>query len=104
MRTTTLDEQSLSTARSVAQARSRRGRRVPLNQIILHLILIIVALVALMPMVWCVFASFKHFRELVSSPDLLPHVWTLDSYKAVFGVSGLWTGFRNTIIVTFSVT
>jgi ABC-type glycerol-3-phosphate transport system permease component len=69
-----------------------------------HIILIIVTLAALLPAVWCVFASFKHFRELVSSTDLFPHVWTLDSYKTVLGLSNLWSGFRNTIVVTFSVT
>jgi ABC-type glycerol-3-phosphate transport system permease component len=83
-----------------------RSRRVHVhwNQVAVHTILIIVALAALLPMIWCVFASFKHFRELVSSTDLFPHVWTLDSYKVVFGLTYLWTGFRNTIIVTFSIT
>ena len=82
-----------------------RARRKPVNwgQVAVHLILIIVALGAVLPLVWCVFASFKHFKEVVSSTDLLPHAWTLDAYKAVFGLSNLWSGFRNTIIVTTCV-
>src|SRR5579872_6341597 len=81
-----------------------RRRPIPWDQAVLHLILIIIALSAVLPLVWCFFASFKHFRELVSSTDLLPHVWTLDNYKAVFGLASLWSGFHNTIIVTTSVT
>jgi multiple sugar transport system permease protein len=74
------------------------------GQVVVHTVLIIVALTAVLPMVWCVFASFKHFLELVSSTSLLPHVWTLDSYKTVLGLTYLWTGFRNTLIVSCCVT
>ncbi len=81
-----------------------RRKPVPWGQVALHLILIIIALTAVLPLVWCVFASFKHFRELLTSTALLPHVWTLDSYKAVFSLTSLWSGFRNTIIVTVSLT
>jgi len=89
----------------VSLAMTQRGRRKPLpwGQIVLHLILIIVALGAVLPLVWCIFGSFKHFKELETSTDLLPHVWTLDAYKAVFGLQDLWSGFLNTIIVTVCV-
>jgi ABC-type glycerol-3-phosphate transport system permease component len=88
----------------LSSAVSRHRRRIQGGQLTVHLILIIVALVAVLPMIWCVFASFKYFRELVSSPDLLPHTWTLHNYDTVFGLSELWSGFRNSIIVTCSVT
>lgn len=81
-----------------------RRKPIPWDQVALHLILIIIALTAVLPLVWCVFASFKHFRELLTSTDLLPHVWTLDSYKAVINLNSIWSGFRNTIIVTVSLT
>lgn len=87
-----------------ATALARRRRPVAWGQIVLHAILIIVAFVAVMPLVWCIFASFKSFKELLTSTDLLPHVWTLHSYRAVFGLSNLWTGFANTLIVTCAVT
>jgi multiple sugar transport system permease protein len=108
MSMTTLPDktQAPATGEPVRLARVRRSQRlhVPWGQVAVHVILIIIALAAVLPLVWCVFASFKHFRELVSSTALFPHVWTLDSYKTVLGLTNLWTGFRNTIIVTFSVT
>jgi multiple sugar transport system permease protein len=87
----------------VLPVRSRR-RQVRRSQIVVHITLIIVALAAVLPMIWCVFASFKYFRELVSSSDLFPHVWTLHSYDTVFGLTQIWSGFRNSIVVTCSVT
>jgi ABC-type glycerol-3-phosphate transport system permease component len=100
------DRPQSTTGVPVSQALAVRSRRrpVPWGQVVLHVILICLALAAVLPLVWCVFASFKYFKELVSSTDLLPHVWTLHSYQGVFGLSNLWSGFRNTVIVTFSVT
>ena len=40
----------------------------------------------------------------MESHDLLPHRWTLDAYQYVLGLTGLWTSFRNTVVVTVSVT
>ncbi len=105
MSMTTVRDQTPVAATSVSTLATRAHRpHVSSSQLLLHLILIFVALVAVMPMVWCVFASFKHFTELVSSSDLLPHTWTLHSYQTVFGLTNLWTGFRNSIIVTCAVT
>jgi multiple sugar transport system permease protein len=108
MSMTTLDQQPQSTvtSRPVTAVPTKPARRKPLpwGQLVLHIILFIFAFLAVMPLVWCVFASFKSFKELLTSTDLLPHVWTLHAYKTVFGLQNLWTGFRNTIIVTVSVT
>lgn len=105
MSMTTLRDQPQTPARpGPATVTLVRRKPVPWDQIVLHTILIIIALAALLPLVWCLFASFKHFRELISSTDLLPHVWTLDSYKVVFSLDSLWSGFRNTAIVTATVT
>ncbi len=87
-----------------ALARRSRGFHVPWDQIILHAILIFFALAAVMPLVWCIFSSFKHFGEIIASTSLLPKVWTLDNYREVFRLTFLWSGFRNTIIVTCTVT
>lgn len=87
-----------------ALAGRKRRRPVRWNQIALHVILVIFAFLAVAPLVWCVFASFKSFKELLTSTDLLPHVWTTHSYAAVFGLQYLWSGFRNTLIVTGIVT
>ncbi|MDB5056953.1 MAG: putative transporter permease protein [Chloroflexi bacterium] len=84
--------------------RRRPGRRRATGQLILHFVLIIAALVAVGPLIWGIFASFKPFKELMTSQTLLPSRWTLDSYRAVFGLSNLWSGFRNSLIVTAIVT
>jgi len=104
MNTTALGDRSRASQTSASSTLSRRVSRVRWGQVVAHIVLIVAALIALLPLVWCLFASFKHFKELVSSTSLLPQVWTLDSYKAVFGLGSLWTGFRNTVIVTGSVT
>lgn len=105
MSMTTLPDRSRTPARpGPATVTPARRKPIPWDQVALHLILIIIALTAVLPLVWCVFASFKHFRELLTSTDLLPHVWTLDSYKAVINLNSIWSGFRNTIIVTVSLT
>lgn len=104
---TSLRDQPPTPVASVAATATlarRRRRPVPWRQVVIHLILIAVAFTTLMPLVWCIFASFKQFHDLVSSVNVLPRVWTLHSYQVVLGLSGLWSGFRNTIIVTGSVT
>jgi len=87
-----------------AVPRRRRAPRLRSGQVVLHAVLIVAALIALAPLVWCIFASFKPYKELLTSRDLLPHVWSLHSYRTVFGLTNLWTGFGNTVIVTVSVT
>jgi multiple sugar transport system permease protein len=82
----------------------RRARRIDLDQVLVHAVLIVAAFIAVAPLIWCIFASFKPFKEVMESPTLLPQTWTLASYKAVFGLSNIWTGFRNTVIVASSVT
>lgn len=90
-------------ATAVSGKRPRR-KPVPWDQVVLHIILFIFAFLAVMPLIWCIFASFKSFKELLTSTDLFPHVWTLHGYRTVFGLQDLWSGFRNTLIVTCSVT
>jgi ABC-type glycerol-3-phosphate transport system permease component len=82
----------------------RRLRGVEPDQILAHAVLIIAAILAVSPLVWCIFASFKTFKEVMESPTLIPQHWTLASYQTVFGLSNLWIGFRNTVVVAFSVT
>ena len=50
------------------------------------------------------FGSFKAYHDLMESHDLLPRHWTLSAYQYVLGLTGLWTSFRNTIVVTLSIT
>jgi ABC-type glycerol-3-phosphate transport system permease component len=82
----------------------RRRLRLRLPQVALYVVLSVGVLLALVPLIWAVFGSFKAFKELMESRALLPNHWTLDAYQYVMGLSGIWTGFRNTVIVTVSVT
>jgi multiple sugar transport system permease protein len=81
-----------------------RAPRVEKDQILAHAVLIVATFVAVAPLVWCIFASFKPFKEVMESGTLLPHTWTLASYKSVLGLSNLWIGFRNTVVVSFTIT
>ncbi|MGH2347229.1 MAG: carbohydrate ABC transporter permease, partial [Chloroflexota bacterium] len=82
----------------------RRKPRIKLGQLVMNLVLIVGVLIAIGPLVWSVFGSVKPFQELMQSRDFLPHQWTFDAYQYVFAAANLWSSFRNTVIVTFSVT
>jgi len=45
------------------------------------------------------FASFKGFPEVVSSPRLLPLVWTLDGYREILSRVGFLMAFRNSALI-----
>jgi multiple sugar transport system permease protein len=81
-----------------------RRLRLHYRQMALYAVLVVGVLLALLPLVWAVFGSFKVFHELMESHDLLPHNWTLGAYQYVLGFPTLWTGLRNTVIVSTSVT
>src|SRR4030095_14251170 len=42
-----------------------------------HVVLLFACFVAIAPFVWSFFGSFKPFKELISSPDLLPRTRAL---------------------------
>jgi len=88
---------SLNPARAFAPGRS-------INQAGLHVVLLVFAFLAIAPFVWMLFASFKKYRELVTSPDLLPHVWTLDNYREVFGRLHLADAVANSVVIAVTTT
>ncbi|HEV8639380.1 MAG TPA: carbohydrate ABC transporter permease [Chloroflexota bacterium] len=87
-------------------ARVKRGlslaRRT--NQALLHVVLICFGAVAGGPFIWMVFASFKKYKELVSSSALLPQVWTLDNYSEIINRVNFLSAFRNSLIVSVVIT
>jgi multiple sugar transport system permease protein len=82
----------------------RRWTRLSLRQSVLYVVLIVGVFLALSPLVWAIFGSFKVFQELMESRDFLPHNWTLAAYRYVISLSSLGSSFRNTVIVSVSVT
>jgi SAM-dependent methyltransferase len=83
---------------------ARRRPRLRAQQAALYLVLAVGIFVALAQLIWAVFGSFKAYKELMESHAFLPSTWTLDAYQYVLGMSGLWYGFRNTVIVSLGVT
>lgn len=74
------------------------GRLVP------HLVLLVACFLSVAPFIWSFFGSLKPFRELVSSKDLLPHVWTLTAYEQILGRINITDAFKNSIVVALVVT
>jgi multiple sugar transport system permease protein len=89
----------------VVRYQSGRARyRIRVGQLLLHLILLLTSLAATLPFVWLVFASFKNFRELVSSRELLPRVWTLANYEDILSRVNFAIAFQNSVVAAVTVT
>src|SRR5207249_1795360 len=50
------------------------------------------------------FGSFKTFKELVSSTDLLPHAWTLANYAEIVARVNFLNAIRNSLVVATTQT
>ncbi len=74
------------------------------TQSAMHLLLLFICFLAVAPFVWTIFASFKPFRELISSRELLPKIWTLNSYREIFTRAHFLTAVGNSVISAVSVT
>src|SRR6476659_6587695 len=89
-------------ARADRRASGRRASGQFISQGLMHVVLL--AMVALAPFVWSIFASFKPFKELVSSQNLLPHTWTLNSYREIFTRAHFLDAAQNSLIAAVRVT
>lgn len=69
-----------------------------------HVILIIACFVAVAPFLWSFLGSLKPFRELVSSSDMIPHVWTTKAYEDILARVNIIDAFKNSILVGGVVT
>jgi len=49
-------------------------------------------------------ASFKPFKELMSTRDLLPHTWTLAAYQTIIQRVNFLAGFANSLLLAVTVT
>jgi multiple sugar transport system permease protein len=73
------------------------GRAVP------HVVLLIACFLSVAPFIWSFFGSLKPFRELVSSKELLPQVWTLSAYEEILGRINITDAFKNSLVVAIIV-
>ena len=69
-----------------------------------HAILLLGCFLAISPFVWSLFGSFKPFKELISSADLLPHTWTIANYTEILTRAHFLDAFRNSLVVALAVT
>jgi multiple sugar transport system permease protein len=69
-----------------------------------HVVLFIACFLAVAPFIWSFFGSFKPFKELISSKDVLPHVWTLAHYQEIIDRAGFLNAFWNSLVVAVLVT
>lgn len=69
-----------------------------------HIVLLIACFIAVAPFVWSFFGSLKPFRELVSSGEMLPQVWTLKGYQDILSRVNITDAFKNSVIVGVIVT
>ncbi len=83
-------------------ARDRSGRAV--NRALPHIVLLIACFVAVAPFVWSFLGSLKPFRELVSSSDMLPKVWTLKAYQDILTRINITDAFKNSILIGVIIT
>ena len=82
-----------------------RGRRLPLQAIVLHALLVAGALLALLPMVWMVSASLMPAGEAASFPPrLFPRTVTLEHYEALFTRLDLGRYLLNSALIAVTVT
>jgi multiple sugar transport system permease protein len=69
-----------------------------------HVVLFVACFLAVAPFIWSFFGSFKPFKELISSKDILPHVWTLAHYQEIIDRAGFLSAFWNSLLVSTLVT
>lgn len=78
-----------------------------ISKVFLVIVACVVAYLFLLPLLFMVFTSFKGMAEAMTSTTLLPKVWTIENYVALFSNTATspvlrWLG--NTAIVTVSGT
>lgn len=97
--------QRLGADRTQPAARSPGRRAVEIGgAVVPHALLLIACFLAIAPFVWSFFGSFKPFKELISSPDLLPRTWTLANYVEILTRAHFLEAFRNSVLVSSAVT
>ncbi|MGN0166580.1 MAG: carbohydrate ABC transporter permease [Acetatifactor sp.] len=79
--------------------------------IIMALILLVVAVVMVYPLLYEIFVSFSDSLAFIKHRGILtrPVGFSLQAYEVVFSSKGIWTGYRNTLLIeviglTFNLT
>lgn len=75
-----------------------------LGQFVSHAVLLFVSVLAIVPFIWMIFASFKTFKDLVSSTQMLPEVWTMNNYIEIASRINFPMAFFNSTLAATTVT
>lgn len=75
-----------------------------MRQLVMHLFLIAGTFTSVFPFIWMLSASVKPFPEVVSSPSLIPTVWTIEAYKEILGRVGFLVAARNSALIAVPAT
>lgn len=76
------------------------SRRRPVQQVLVHILLVAGAIAFLFPFVWMVLTSLKPLAETTRIPPTwLPSKWHWENYRDAVTVIPFWTYARNTLIV-----
>lgn len=80
-------------------------RESKISNTIIFFVLLAGGVIMIAPLVWMVSTSFKDKSGVFSlPPQWIPDPFQLDGYKRLFELDTLWSGIKNSIIVSLSVT
>ncbi|MFV0351854.1 MAG: carbohydrate ABC transporter permease [Oscillospiraceae bacterium] len=84
----------------------RSKRKIQPSQIITYVVLSLWALTTIYPFIWVIQNSFKTKNDILTKSFALPfgELFTLDNYTQTFEKFDIWTAYRNSIIISGSVT
>lgn len=80
-------------------------RESKISNTIIFFVLLAGGVIMIAPLIWMVSTSFKDKSGVFSlPPQWIPDPFQLDGYKRLFELDALWSGIKNSIIVSLSVT
>lgn len=81
-----------------------KKRKFKISTLLLYLVLSLWGLTTVFPFVWIINNSFKPSREVVNTSFSLPIEFTWDNYREAFDNLNILTAYKNSLIVSGSVT
>jgi len=80
-------------------------RESKLTNTIIFIILLFGSIIMIAPLIWMISTSFKNKAGVFSlPPQWIPDPFTTDAYSRLLKLDSLWTGIKNSVIVSFTVT
>lgn len=92
-----------SAATAHTPARSA-GDRVWLGRLATWVVVVVVLATVLFPIYWMIVTSLKIPRDILRTPSLWPHVFTLENYRILIEDKGFLTNIANSLVVSLTVT